>query len=742
MKLNKKIKRTFFEHKSQYIGAIVLILFSCMLYTTFNIMGSNIIRNLDLYITNNIQEDAYFISANNINNISQLEKKYNVILEKRGSFNFNYSDQSTLKILSATSKIDKYSITEGSDLKNDNDLLIDPGFARAHKIKIGDTINFYGQTFYIVGFACTPDYIYPLKNPSDLMKNPNAFGIGIISKAAFDKINHGYSFYSIKFKDDNIDKFKTEIKKNYSIISWVDKADNMRMSFIQGDINGIKPIGTSLPISILLVTCVMVAVILTRLLKREYTQIGVLYSLGYRKNEILRHYMLYPIILASIGGISGTILGTFMVKPFVAYISTFYNLPTYKIDFQINSLIFSILIPFIFLVPLAYIVINKALNLSPLNLIKGGIDNNKVNFIERTLKLKNFKFTNKFKIREVVRNIPRTFLLLAGVVCASWLLLIGFSTRTSMNYLLNQGIEATYHYNYVYSFNNLQVKNNYGGEKILVYPFKITKSDKKENTAIYGVQTDNKLITMQDLKGNSIDFNKTIITKSLSDKYNINIGDNLVVEDKMTSKKYTLKIDDIANYYLSDLIFMPIEKLNTMLGYDKNSYIQIYSKDKLSIPDSELVSVTNRKYIQESYQELMKPLLAMAGLLGIMAFIVGIVILYVVTSLLIEENKKTISLLKVFGYPNKKLYQLILNPYTIFVIIGYAISIPIIIKTLDNFFKAMTVDMSMSIPTMIDKKSVILGFIIIFATYEFNKWLNRRKINRVSINENLSSARE
>ena len=56
-----------------------------------------------------------------------------------------------------------------------------------------------------------------------------------------------------------------------------------------------------------------------------------------------------------------------------------------------------------------------------------------------------------------------------------------------------------------------------------------------------------------------------------------------------------------------------------------------------------------------------QPLQVTVGVISFTAFIIGIIVIYVVTSLIIEENKGNISLMKVFGYRRKEVNSLILN---------------------------------------------------------------------------------
>ena len=52
----------------------------------------------------------------------------------------------------------------------------------------------------------------------------------------------------------------------------------------------------------------VIAMVLARMVKREGKTIGTLLALGYRKKELVRHYMVYGMIPAFAGDILGILL--------------------------------------------------------------------------------------------------------------------------------------------------------------------------------------------------------------------------------------------------------------------------------------------------------------------------------------------------------------------------------------------------------------------------------------------------
>ncbi|HZK54976.1 MAG TPA: FtsX-like permease family protein [Desulfosporosinus sp.] len=733
MVINKKVKRTMLEHKSQYIGSIILIIIGCMLYSCFNIAMVDAQDNLQKFRTDHNLEDASFIVQNPILNLQELETKFDLTLEERKSTDFNYDSESVLRLLQSTNKLDKYAVIKGRRLQNNDEILIDPGFAKAHSLSVNDTFKINKSTFEIVGFMTTPDYVYPLKSENDVLKNPKAFGVAVVGKEDIGKIGPTLTYYSVKYNQPNSDEFIKNLSNENILIQWVNKKDNNRISFVDGDLKGGVAVGKDLPIAILLLSCILISVILTRLIKGEYQEIGTLYALGYTKKEIMGHYFRYSLIMSVVGSAIGTISGGLLVKPLLSMVTSFYNLPLLAINYDVKYIIFSFLLPFVFLLPVTYIVINRALKLSPVQLMRGGVQKTKVNFIEKSLKLDRFKFNTKFKIREMVRSLPRTMLMIFGVTFASMLLLLGFATKDSMDYMVKSSYIDIYQYNYQYTFNALQSGTLISGEKRSLSTFTANLNQKDENLVIFGVEKDSKLINLVDSSDNHLSFDQVIITKSMSDKYGLKEGDSVQVKNKLNSKNFTLRIDKIAKAYTGDVIYMPLNDFNQLNGYPENSYLQIDSKDQMNIPADKLLSESNRQDMIDGYNALLMPMKYMIGGIAAMAFIIGLIVIYVVTSLVIEENKANISMFKILGYSNKEVFSLILSSNTLLVIIGFTISVPLILVTLKSFFDAMTKDMNITIPTQLNNINILVGFVIIMITYELSKALNRKKVLNVSM---------
>lgn len=747
MIINKKIKRTMLESKSQYLGSLVLIVLSCLLFTMFNLLSVNLSGMSSSFEKDYKQEDANFMTNKKLDNIAALEARFNMSIEEAKSFDFSVSNDKTLRVFSENINVNIPAIIKGNALKNGN-ILIDPAYAKANKLKIGDSIKIYDKNFTVSGFMSLPNYIYPLKTEAELMSDPNDFGIAVLSKEDFNSINKGNSFYAVRFNgdrsniDEKVSQFKDYLRSEQAIIlSWMNITDNPRVTYVTAKLAGIDKLSSSMPVTILILTCILTGIVMWRMLKKEAVIIGTLYALGYRKSGIMKHYLMYPLTISFLGGILGTILGTLTVRPMISFYVSYFNMPVGSISFNINFIITSILLPIFFLIVCSYFVVNKSLKNSPVELMRGGKENNKVGFIERKIKLDKLNFKTKFMIREQLRSIPRSVFLLLGIIMATMLLLMGFATKSSMVSLMKDSFEEAFKYNYHYVFNTVQQGKPDKGEAFSEIPSTV-KSDGKLNFTVYGVTPNSQYIIFKDKSGSVLKSDKIIVTRPLADKLNIKANDTVKLINRLDSKEYNLTIDSIAETYVGQYIYVPLDKLNTMLGLPADSYIGLWSTEKIDIPENKLLASITVDEMRGAFDAMTKPLQSVIGVIGFMSFVIGLLVIYVVTSLTIEENKENISLMKVLGYRKKEVYSLILNSSSFIVIIGYILGVPLLLMSLSAMFKSITKDLTVSFPITINYIYVIVGFAIIFLTYELSKLLSRRKINRISMAEALKSRME
>jgi putative ABC transport system permease protein len=745
MALRKRVWRIIKENKGRYIGIFILIFLGSFYFIAASGVGSSMGKLVTDFTEKNKQEDITFKTNKPLENIAVLEKESGALIDSYQLQDVKLPN-GELRLLSPSTKVNIPAVTSGHGLKNPGDILLDPKFCQMHGLKIGDQIKLNGKTFHIVGTVAIPNYIYILKNVYEQYP-PSGFGIGLISDADFKSFPKAATVYSaymkdrehVKAKAANLNRLLT--KKGYSLSEWLNSDTNARIAMVRGNIEGAKTMGAPVAASVFLLCCLILGVMIQRMVKSDGVVIGTLYAQGYHRGELIRHYMAVPILLSAAGGLTGTLLALPIVGPVIDVLTSSYNVPVTGLSFSPLSMVLGVLMPMTLLSLSSYFILRRVLKKSAAELMKGDEQKTKVNFLERRLQLERFKFATKFKLREQIRSIPRLLFLLLGVSAASMLLLLGFTVHNSFQVLMDSTGSDRY-FPIETTFKEIQHGAVPKGAEPLNAIRSYPKGNEKAEFYVVGLEPDSIGIIMRDSNGNNLPKNQVNITYLLAYRLGLKVGDTINIVSKVDGKAYSLKIDGIAQTYFGQYIYMPLDEFNRMTGNAPGSYLGVLSKNKLNIDENLLTGVNDFHELAAMDDTTTSTLTASVALITIVASLAGAIIIFLVTSMMIEESRSTISLMKVFGYRGKEVAKLILNSSTPVVFIGFWLGLPLMLAVGNTLYGYLGEQINMVMPMIVNPWYVLISFVVIFAVYEVTKWLCGRKLAKISMSEVLKSSTE
>lgn len=749
MVINRRIRRVLVENFAQYTGSLLLIILSCFMYTGMTLIGGNLTLLSSQFENQNAQEDAAFTAGQPISSLAELESAGGALIEEGKTLDYPLSEGVTLRIFSQNEQVNIPAILDGKALAVSGEILLHPSFAAAHNYQIGDTLTLFGKPFTIAGTMALPNYIYPLQADTDIMYSQQTFGVAVISKADFAALRQGSTFYAVKFNQPAADpraqsaQFRALLEsKGIDVVQWTDTGDNKRVSYVTLKIDAINMMSNVMPTTLLLLTSILICTVMARMINREGAIIGALYALGYKKQEILRHYLTFPLAIAAAGGVIGTLLGMLAVRPMVLFMLTAFTIPLTGLEFTPVRIVTSLLLPVVFLGLSSSLVLWSALRHSPVELMKGDQEKTQVNFLERALKLERLNFATKFKIREQLRSLSRLAFLLVGCAAATMLLLYGFTVKSSLDSLGADSLAKTFHFQNEYIYKDLHYEQPPAGVEPFSPALFLPESGSQREFYVNGVLPESTLLSFVDKSGAPLSLNQVVITKPLADNLKLKAGDAVTVIRKLDEQKFTLTIDAIADSYVGKYIFMPLPEYNQTFGLPEGSYLGLWSPGPLNIPQEQLYSKKNTDETLAALKESMATVETMVVTYSTVAFIIGLIVIYLVTSMIIEENKTSISLLKIFGYRKKEVNALILNSSTIVVVIGYAIGVPMILATIGSLLQSLDNSVGITLPVVINPLYIAVGFLVVLLAFEASKLLCRKKVSAISMSEALKAGTE
>ena len=122
--------------------------------------------------------------------------------------------------------------------------------------------------------------------------------------------------------------------------------------------------------------------------------------------------------------------------------------------------------------------------------------------------------------------------------------------------------------------------------------------------------------------------------------------------------------------------------------------------------------------------------------------IICIAAVYVAVNMLVTESRGNISMLKVLGYRDRQINQIVLRVHHILLPVGILLSVPCVYAAADAFFLLMADFGVMLIDTYIEPKSYLIAVLLTSGCYFGSLWLLGREVKRVDMIESLKDNRE
>lgn len=467
-----------------------------------------------------------------------------------------------------------------------------------------------------------------------------------------------------------IDKYLTFEYKN--LYSFIKNKDNARINDYIYDAEVNKQTAIFAGIIVFLLIAYIISIFVIHNIESENNIIGTLYSMGYLKKELVRHYMAVPVLISFLGGVFGTIAGFFLSRIQVVTNETYYSYPEIEFVYPVYLILFGIFMPVLLTLIVNYYTINKKLSIAPLILLKNNTSKYK---IKRVILNENIPFIFKFQLRQLLREAKSYLTLFTGLTISIILLVLSFTMYGSINNLEKETLEDI-KFNYMYLLK--YPKENYNKNLDVAYTktmqTQFSKTDSKINISLQGIDTSNSYF---DINVNNLKKNEIIISSAAKLKFGWKIGESIILTDKDSGDTYVLNIVGKTQYSNGIFVFMNRGEMCKLFNQETDYYNTIFSNTKLDIENGRVLTVTTAdeiKNISKIFKKLMSG--TILSILGV-SIIIFLVIMYLLLKLMIDKSEYSISLIKVFGFKNIEIRKMYLKNNLYTVVVSAIIGIPL-----------------------------------------------------------------
>ena len=740
MKLRRRYVRNIRQNLSFYIASTVLTMTALFLFFLFHIAGNAILDFADEFFEKQKLEDAHFKTYIPIpeSDIEDMEEEYGITLEAQSYINID-TDGTTARVFQKTRKVDLYDVTEGVDADGKGEVILSEGFAVNMDISIGDQIRIGEEDYTVTGFFQRPDYLYMLENEDDSYKNISTFFLAYMPEEDFAELGETNCQYLVRYNGNEDTDFRRAVNDKYQMHSYTAAEENQRIVMVRSQAEMFLIMSWMLLCILPLVAVALICIIISRKVKTEQQMIGTLSAMGYTRAQLARHYAGFAAIPGISGGVLTSVVTAAVAQPYGELGLTDYEPMRISCSLSWHAVVLGITVPTVMYVLAALLSVRRLLRQNTVLLLNGSADEGRRK-LRKVLAGRKLSFRLKFAVRSLIGSPARSFVVFLGVFLGSFIMLTGFSIYDSARHMADTVQVTAGEYEYQYVLGELLYENPYGGELILAAP---VEDEKGDTLTVMGTDNEQSLLNLTDKEEQKISTKDGYYITSLTAYLcGWETGDRVTLYNPLSLEQIHIRISGIVENDTAQIIYASRANAAEMTGVDKNAGNMIISEEKLDIPENIVESESRKSDLEEQVDTIIDQTSYMIDTMVGLGIVICIASVYVAVNMLVSENRRNISMLKVLGYPDRKIGCIVLGSNHVFLPLGIFLSIPAAYAFCGLFFRMFADMMGMLTSPYLEVKSCIMAAVLTAGSYLASMYFVQRKTRKVDAVECLKEQRE
>ena len=574
----------------------------------------------------------------------------------------------------------------------------------------------------------------------------------------------------IKNAKKEIDDKKEELNKFKYVIATTPLYESSGFKALKEDIAKMSLMGKIFPVVFFIVATLVTITTITRMIEEDRKNIGVFKALGYRKEIIVRRYLIYSLLAGLIGVLLGTIIGSLVILD-VLYVSygDMYDLPELSNKFNLFYIMISFIVSLLSTVLVTWIVTIKALKEKTADLLRPQIGTTgKEILLEKIPFLWNkCSFLYKICFRNIFRYKKRLFMTLIGIAGCTALIYAGLGLQSAVNSIGNIQFSKVRPVDIeVYLNGELEPKEVEELEKDIrqkqhikettpVRQQSITAKANNYSKDVFYIAVSSKEIgKYMNLKNRKtsetikLDDEGVILTEKLAILLDVQVGDKITVNDGGADA--TLKVTGITENYLYNYIFFTPDVYERIYGkeikYNEvfvNTSKELTEKEEIELSDKlkendKIASMSFRDNLEKEFKTSLSGLMIIVILFIGCASLLSFTVLVNLNNINIEERKRELSTIKLLGFYEKELESYVFRENIILTILGTLLGLILGMGILGVIIQAAEVE-TIFLVKDINYINLVVSIVITILFTLITNFAMRKKIKNIDMIDSLKS---
>lgn len=664
----------------------------------------------------------------------------------------------TVRVYAKTDDINLACLLDGRFPETENEIAIDRMHADNVGVKVGDKITIGEKEWDVVGLIAYVNYSALYEKSSDFMFDALKFNVAMVTKNGFTRfekpVHYAYAWQyenvpadekeEKKLSDDFMKALLTQtVVKENEIEDYLPAYANQAIHFATDDMGSDEAMGGVILYILIVIIAFIFAITISNTITKESKTIGTLRASGYTRGELIRHYLAMPVIVTLFAAAVGNLLGYTVFKNFV--VSMYYNsysLPTYETVWNPTAFLKTTVVPLLLMFLINLAVITRKMKHTPLEFLRQDL---KKSGRKKAIRLPNWKFFSRFRMRIIFQNIPNYLILFFGIFFVCIMLSMAVGMPDTLDYYKDNAKDmmfADYQYvltSYEDEDGNLITTANENAEAFAMKSLQRKGDSIDEEVSIYGIADGSQYVTISDL--NALHEGEVYISNSFAEKYGLSAGDTVSLEEKYENKKYEFKVAGFYDKSLSISVFMSIEQFRSIFDLKEDEITGYLSDTEITdILEDNISTVITEEDITKMCDQLDHSMGSYMQYFQVLCILLSAVLIYLLTKIIIEKNENAISMTKILGYENGEIAKLYLLSPSIVLVIADAISVFLGSLVMRTAWKMIMSDYSGWYAFTMNQWGYAKMFLFVLIGYLIVLGFDFRRIKKISLDKALKNA--
>ncbi|NPV70348.1 MAG: ABC transporter permease [Firmicutes bacterium] len=642
------------------------------------------------------------------------------------------------------------------------EVAVDPKFAAAHDLKPGDELVMYvhGKVarVRVCGTATSPEFIYATKDASTLLPDPFTFGILFMSQKDMaslfgyeGEVNQVLVRYSPGADTSSVKAAVDKALDPYGRVSSLERKDQFSHQVITSEFEQVKTMSTTLPAIFLAVGAAIMYISISRMVRDQRTQIGVMKALGYSSLQVLAHYTGFAVL----GGLAGSILGvlgaSWGIRGMMTAYRVYYSLPLGTGRLAWGEIAGAIAMTVAVSVVAGYFGAGSVLRLIPAEAMRPPAPPGAVKALLEVIPAlwRRLSFSWKMAMRNLSRHKGRAALTVMGATLAVVLLVMAMFNVDAVDYLFVEGILGRQKYDLAVTLGKPVGRETYhflrglpgvtGVEMYSQYAARLRSGLVEEDVSLKGLPAGSRMQVIVDPDGLRLGVpdDGILLTERTADKLGVTVGDSVMVEalDGLQNKR-PMVVRGIVQELMGGSAFAPIEQVNALVGESGTANAAWITSTQASrvralLSQSPVViGMTSPADQARDFDKMTGALIFSVGIMTALGVGMGFSIMYTVSSISIEERKREIAFLKALGLTSAEAASIVFNENTALSVLGIVLGLPLGNAAARAFMAATAGDL-WTFPVVIYPRTYLFAAAGGWLFLTLARWAGSRRIARL-----------